>query len=377
MKLYSLVALVTFFSIGMMGSRVIIPLVSDDLGASTIHIGFIVSLFSILPLFFSIKIGKMIDSMNFKAPIYLSVILGGIGLILPFILQYLVSIIFSQLICGISHTIFALSTQRYAGLAYGSDKRDIAIAQFSLGMAIGSFIGPLLAGILSDIFDYFMAFAILGVVGLVSILIVIRLENNQPLKSTSDKNNIKNFSFLHLLKSKRLRVAIIISTIVLFAKEIFIAYFPLYANELGYSSTAIGIIVSIHTVAAILIRIFLSYLLENYSVEQLVIVSIIYSGIILLIFPFFNGIIVVTILSFLLGLGLGLGQPLSITMTIHALAPENTGEGLGLRITFNRLTQVIAPITLGGIASLLGLTGVFWFTAFFVLVMQFFLLRKG
>ncbi|MFD1851515.1 MFS transporter [Oceanobacillus bengalensis] len=376
MKLYSFVILVTLFSTGMMGTRVVIPLVSNELGASTIGVGLIVSLFSILPLFFSIMIGKIIDKMNFKIPIYISIVLTGIGLILPFVFPHIVSIVISQLICGVSHTIFALSAQRFAGIAFGLEKRDIAIAQFSLGMALGSFIGPLLAGVLSDIFSYYAGFAILGVISLLSIFLVIKLNSTSNDSSRANKIDNNNPSVRNLLRNKQLRAAILISTIVLFAKEIFIAYFPLHANELGYSSTMIGFIVAIHTVAAILIRVFLGYLMERYKVGRLVMVSIIYSGIILIIFPFFDQIIMVTLLSFLLGLGLGLGQPLSITMTVHSLDPSHTGEGLGLRITFNRLTQVIAPITLGGIATVIGMTGVFWVTGILILGLQSLLVTK-
>lgn len=376
MKLNNLVIFVTIFSTGVLGSRVIIPLVSKDLGANSIHVGIIVSLFSILPFFFSIKIGEKIDSMNYKFPMYLGVVLGGIGLIIPFIHPKLVSIILSQLICGVSHTIFALSGQRFAGLAFGREKSHFAIAQFSLGMALGTFIGPLLAGMLSDLFDYYVAFAILGILTFTSIFFVFFLKGTSDTSDFNNKITTKKSSALHLLSSRQLRTAILLSTIVLFAREIFTTYFPVYADELGYSSTNIGFVVSVNTIAAILIRIFLSNLLKNYSVTKLVTVSIIYAGLILFIMPFFDSLTVITILSFLLGLSLGLGQPLSIMMTVDALSSNSTGGGLGLRITFNRLTQVVAPIALGGAASLFGISSVFWITSFFVLGMQSILYKK-
>lgn len=66
------------------------------------------------------------------------------------------------------------------------------------------------------------------------------------------------------------------------------------------------------------------------------------------------------VLSFILGMGLGIGQPLSISTTILSLPKNRVGEGLGLRLSVNRLTQVVGPITFGAVANLLGYSAVFW-----------------
>lgn len=360
--------LVTFYATGMMGTRIIVPLVSHELGASTAEVGVMVTLYSILPLLLSIKIGKFIDRRNFRSPILLGVIFAGVGLVLPFFFQHLYSIALSQLISGVSHTLFALAAQRYAGLAFGEAEQDKAIAQFSLGMAIGSFVGPLLAGLLADVFNYYVAFGLLGALSFAAILFVFSLRNDKVTNAASSYHR----SAFSLLKSSSLRAAILMSVIVLLAKEIFIAYFPLYANELGYSSSTIGVIVAVHTVAAIIIRFFMGYLLRRYAQDILVFFLILFSIVNLMMIPLFDNVVVITLLSFLLGLGLGLGQPLSIALTIHALADDEAGEGLGLRITFNRLTQVIAPVTLGSISTLFGMKGIFWGTGLAMLVMQFY-----
>ncbi|MFC0557602.1 hypothetical protein ACFFH4_00860 [Halalkalibacter alkalisediminis] len=52
------------------------------------------------------------------------------------------------------------------------------------------------------------------------------------------------------------------------------------------------------------------------------------------------------LLSFILGLSLGMGAPLSISRTITTLPKNRVGEGLGLRLSLNRLTQVVFPVLL-------------------------------
>ncbi len=85
LKLFSFMILVTIYATGIMGTRMIIPLVSHELGSGTSEVGLIVALYSILPLLLSIKIGKFIDTKKFKAPIFISIVLVGIGLLLPFV----------------------------------------------------------------------------------------------------------------------------------------------------------------------------------------------------------------------------------------------------------------------------------------------------
>ncbi len=50
--------------ISIAGSRPLIPLYASNLGASPTEIGLIVALFSSLPMFLSIKAGKVIDRIG-------------------------------------------------------------------------------------------------------------------------------------------------------------------------------------------------------------------------------------------------------------------------------------------------------------------------
>lgn len=367
MRYFPFIMAVILYSIGMMGTRILVPLVADDLNISATKIGIIVALFSLLPLVISIHIGKMIDEMNFRLPIFISIFFAGIGLSLPFLFQNIISISISQIISGVSHTFFIVSCQRYAGLAFGKQSQDYSIVKFSLGMAVGSFIGPFLAGLFSDLFNFYISYGILGLISISALIFSFNLSNE-----TIEPKNIvfKKENSLRLLKNKHLQSAIIMSTIVLFAKEIFIAFFPLYASNIGYSSSTIGIIVSLHTLAAIIIRYFMEVLIDLLNEQRLIFILIIISVFSFAIIPFISNIVLLTLNAFILGLGLGLGQPLSIILTIRSLSEEKAGEGLGLRITFNRFTQVLSPIALGGMANLFGMKSLFIITALAMTSMQ-------
>jgi len=353
--------------IGIGGTRPLISLIlSNQLHASTWQIGIIVALYSFIPLFFAIKIGKWVDRIGSRRPLIVSTFFGSMALTIPFFFQTMVGMGLSQLLAGISQTILAVSAQSYAGNTKDPQKRENHVAIFSIGVSIGSLIGPLLGGLLSDHFGYFQAYIILATIGLISSLFTLILKEVRT--QSAEKIKKGNGKIFELLSISNVRKAFFLSTLVLVGNDIFVTYFPLIATKIQISNTMIGFIIALNSGAGIFIRWALSMLLERFTRNQVIIGSIVISGVTFLLFPFFHSFIILSVLSLVLGMGLGIGQPLSITTTILSLPEDRIGEGLGLRITSNRLTQVMGPIIFGLFANGLGFASVFLITGAFLIV---------
>ena len=69
------------------------------------------------------------------------------------------------------------------------------------------------------------------------------------------------------------------------------------------------------------------------------------------------------LVSFLMGLGLGGTRPISMMLMFAHSPPGRTGEAMGLRLTAENLTRLVAPFLFGVIASAAGLAAVFWLNA--------------
>ncbi|TCS84510.1 MFS transporter [Tepidibacillus fermentans] len=365
---YYIIAIISaFFMIGIGGTRPLISLVlANELNASTWQIGFIVSLYSFFPLFFAIKMGKWVDRVGSKKPLLISTFFGSIALMIPAFSPTIGGVGLSQLLSGISQTILAVSAQSYAGNTKDPRKREINIAIFSIGVSVGSLLGPLLGGLFSDRFGYFRAFFYLANLGLISSLFTLILRENR-ITSSHSPDSLKGNIF-ELLTIPNVRKAFFISSLILIGKDIFGTYFPLIATKSEISNTMIGFIIALNAGAGIFIRWVLPILLDRFTRNQVIVGSILISGITFLLFPLFNNLLLLTLLSLILGMGLGIGQPLSITTTILSLPEDRVGEGLGLRLTSNRLTQVLGPILFGIFANLLGFASVFLITGVFLIV---------
>lgn len=357
---YVMFICVCLFMTAIAGSRPLIPLYARDLGASHAEIGVIVALFSFLPLFLSIKAGKAIDRIGVRGPLILGVLFGSLSMVVLVVFNNLAGIYISQISSGLAQLIFVLSMQAYAGQFPKSKLREYFISVFSIAVAAGSFIGPLISGVLSDFFSNTYAFFILGIVILAAIPSSFLLKKLQVKKMQPVKQGEKVENAFQLLRIQDLRKAVLVSSLVLLAKDAYIAFFPLLAAEKGVSTVAIGVIISLNAAAGILIRSILPWIVRRLKRNLIITLSIVVAGIIYILNPFVDSVIGLSILAFVLGFCSGIGQPLSIFTTINSLPQDRVAEGLGLRLTFNKLTQIIAPLSLGAVSGIAGMSGVFY-----------------
>lgn len=367
----------SLYMIGIAGSRPIVTLYASELGASYFEIGLLVTLFSVLPLVSSIFLGRKIDKIGQWKPLLASVVLGGLSLSFPLLFRGIAGIYGSQIIGGLAQIIFVVAFQSFVGRHSKKKMRDYFVAIFSIGMASGQFAGPLLGGLIAERMSYVNSMAILGLFIFMTfpMLLLLNVKNISQAKRM-DREAIKEKA-IDLLKIADLRRAIVISAVILLAKDIFTAYFPLLGVDKGFSLTAIGIIISLNSAAGLIIRIVLPALLVKFNESQIIVFTIMSAGLLFSLFPLFENALLCSILSLLLGFSLGIGQPLSISMTINALPVQRVGEGLGVRLTVNKMTQVLGPLLLGGISSVMGMTSVFYFCSAAILTGSVNLLKKN
>ncbi|MED4784863.1 MFS transporter [Brevibacillus choshinensis] len=360
------VLFITFgFQIMIFATRPMMTLYAADMGAETFRIGILAATFAFFPLLFAIHAGKIADYFGDRMPLFLSNIGCAVGLTLPFLFPTLWSLFVSQAIVGVSHVFINVCMQNVLGKAATKENRDHYFSVFSTVVALASFIGPVLGGYLAEQFSYASVFMVSVAISVIPIgfsLLIPAMVGQKKEKATEDAGN----SFT-LLKIPLLRKALATSALVLYSRDIYVAYFPLYASHLGISDSSIGWIIAIQGLAMVPIRLFLAKLAEVAGRDRVLLFSILTAGISFLLIPFVSNVVLLLILSAIMGVGLGCGQPLSLTTTYNASPKTRTGEVLGLRLASNRLSQLIAPLFFGVIGSWGGLVAVFYISGAFLL----------
>lgn len=349
---------------GITGTRPIVPLYSIDIGISPEELGILVAVFALVPLLLASFAGSLMDRHGMGRALVLGAIVGAIGLVLPFIVSGKPGLYTSQLVAGTGFTIFILAAQNQSGrYATSPWAREQSMAVFSMGVAMGSLIGPFISGFVAQYLGYDWAFLILALPALLSTGFVIPLMAQDKNYNAGQPASTQSASFGNPRKIFRYHRymfrAFLVSSLILMGKDMFVAYFPLYALSLGISAAWIGIIIGLHNAGGVVVRFLLLPIVRLVGKNKVIILSIAFAGISFFALPFTESVAGLIIVSVAIGLGLGLGQPLSITRTIALSPPSKVGEVLGFRLACNRLTQVLTPLAISGVVVLTGVSGVF------------------
>ncbi|ETX31021.1 MFS transporter [Roseivivax isoporae] len=358
---HPLVAFAAFFHLaGVLGTRPIVPLYASELGIGPAEIGVLVALFATLPLFLALRAGRWLDLRGSRSMLITCTIVAALGLALPELMPGRPGLYASQVVTGSASTLFILAAQRSVGaLAAEAGARERNVAIFSLGVALASFAGPFPAGFIAETLGYGPSFLMLGGVTLASLLVAVRLPADRP-DATPGVAPFPAGNPLRVLGyNPYMGRAFLISSLILMAKDIYVAYFPLHAASIGLSAGTIGVIIGLHNGGGVVMRVALLPLVECFGKNRVVVSSILLGGILFLALPMLDGIVLLTLASIGIGLALGLGQPLSISTTIALSPRDKLGEVLGVRLGFNRFTQAVVPLGFGGAVLVTGVAGVF------------------
>lgn len=367
-------AAATFFSVSaIMGTRPVVPLyaVSLDIGAG--EVGVLVAVFSLLPLLIATAAGAWMDRHDQAIALILGSAVAALGLLLPFFFTGRAGIYVAQVVAGFGFTVYILAGQSSAGNPHkDSWTRERHIAIFSMAIALGSLIGPALSGYMADQIGFgltFLIMALKGTLALIPAVVLLMRERrtSRALPPGAGRSKTSPPAGTPWPEPRRImgyhpymHRAFLVSILILMGKDMYVAYFPLYAIEAGISATWIGIIIALHNSGGVVMRVLMLPLVRLFGKDRVIVASILSTGLVMLLLPLSQNVWVLLAVSLGLGLGLGIGQPLSISRTINLSPPDKVGEVLGFRLTLNRLTQVVTPLCFGAMTLVTGIAGIFW-----------------
>lgn len=344
-------------------SRPTFPLYAHQMGATTFTIGLLTATYAVLPLFLAISAGKIVDKIGDRLPIIGGMTGLGLGMTLPWIWPSLTSLFLSQLVMGLSSIFVNISLQNVLGNTAPPEQRNSYYSYFSTINSLAFVIGPLASGYLIQHVSFNSVF-IMGVLTyLISIMCTRYLPN---IKQAKEQEKVSLAESISLLKVVPLRKALIGSALSVYSRDIFIAYFPLYALQRNIPVDVSGRILALQGLAMVMVRIVLPKL-YRFGVKNILNISIIIGGLSFLGIALSTTIFGMSFWSILIGLGLGCGQPISMNVAYNSSPKSRTGEVLGLRLSLNRLSQLSAPMLFGMLGSSLGLVSIFYTGGFLLL----------
>ncbi|MBA4422496.1 MAG: MFS transporter [Syntrophus sp. (in: bacteria)] len=357
--IFYLVIIATLINqIAFKGSKVLMSLYAMNLGADPFIVGVLISLYSLFPLFLAVYAGRLSDRLGPRIPMLLgSLGLAG-GLLLPFLLPRLATLLVSAAIIGCLYIFYTVSVQHLIGSFGSGEQRTRNFSTFSLGVAVSAMFGPTLAGFSIDLAGYELTYLILALFPAAPAVFFMFFARELPRAEAANQQAQKHT--IDLLRNVPLRRALVTAGVIETGLELFNFYMPIYGHSLGLSASVIGIIMGAFAAAMLLMRIAMPIMVRRSSEETTLFGSLGLAAAICVLFPFVSDVYLLVGISFVLGLGLGCCSPLSLIITYNRAPDGRSGEAMGMRQTVNKFIQVLLPLIVGTLGSAFGVGPAFW-----------------
>jgi len=145
-------------------------------------------------------------------------------------------------------------------------------------------------------------------------------------------------------------------------------FIPIYATEIGASHSDLGIITMINLAFSALGALSAARVQERFGYRSTVIVSALLIGGSMLAVPFISTIPLLMITQISCGIGSGVLMTLFMVLSIRGLPREQQATAMGVFQAVYAIGMFAGPFTSGFLGSGLGISTVFYLTAFFSLI---------
>jgi MFS family permease len=351
--------------ISMRGAKMLVSLSALQIGATPFQVGLLAALFAAFPLLLAVYAGKISDRIGVKRPMVAGTLIITGGLLVPLGIPGLMGLLVCSALVGLGHIFFHVSVHNLIGAYGGGEARTRNFATFSLGASIAAFLGPSLTGFSIDGWGFPPSHIFLAAISVLPAAILIAYPRLVPARAPRTKE--EHGGSLALLADPGLRRTLIMSGVTLTGIELFTFYFPVYGRSIDLSASAIGLVMASYAVAAFIVRLGMHRATRRIGEIGVLTASLFIAGATYMLVPLVHDAPLLAVVAFLLGLGLGCAQPLTIILTYNHAPPGRSGEALGLRLTVNKLTQIVVPLAFGAVGSAFGLLPVFWANGVFLL----------
>ena len=339
----------------------LVPLQALALGASPGLIGLLMSVTAVGSLLVAVPAGAAVQRHGTRLPMVLACLLMAASSALPALSPTLGAIFVGLTLFEIGRILVIVGAQGHvANLGTGRDS-GLDFGWYGSAAAIGQTIGPAAAGLLMDHLGYRPTWAVIA--GLLALTGLGFTRLIGPGRFTSQEQNRVRYTRerLRRLLNVPAMVAILASFVVIFAMGARTTFFPIFMEELRYSATLIGAVLSLRALVSVSSRLIMRWFVRLCGGRfPALLVSMASLAVGVGLTPFCRDLASLAVLTVLVGIGTGFALPLSMATVADGVRPEDRGVAMGLRLSGNRLAQLVNPLLFGLLIQWFGMATAFW-----------------
>jgi MFS family permease len=335
-----------------------------ELDVPTAWLGALTASFAVVPLVLAVPSGQATDRFGERRVMLVGAVLMALsGAIFWTERGGAAGLVLGSVVLGTGHLLSVVGQQAAVANTAGPGRFDTAFGYYTFAASLGQAIGPGLitvlggTGAIPDTTPIFATATALGVVLLICTAF-LRMPVREKASGAAATGGMGT-----LLRLPGLVRALVISCVVLAAVDITLVYLPALGADRGLAAGFVGLLLTLRAVASMTSRLFLGRLVHWVGRRRLMIVSVGLSAVSMAVLAAPLPATAMAVVVVLLGLGLGVGQPLTMSWLAEVAPAGLRGRAMSLRLTGNRLGQVLLPSAVGLVAAGVGAAGVLAVTA--------------
>ena len=336
-----------------------------ELDLPIVWLGVISAGFALLPVFSAVSLGRFIDRGNDSRAAWIGaalVLLAAAGFwgwstSALHLLAFTVVLGFGHMFCMASHQMLAVRCANMRG-------REVAFGHYMVAVSTGQGLGPFIVGWLGGSATVPATGYLFGIglcAAVLCLAVALTLRPAPPPAAHQSAGPMVTVGTL--MRMPGMAAVLMASVVTVTSLDLLVVYLPLIGAERHVDASDIGMLLAIRSVAALVARVFYSRLLMVLGRLRLTLVSIAVAAAAFAVLALPSlPLMYLAIVS--VGLGLGIASTTTLSGIVDLAPAQARGTALSLRITGNRVGQVLVPFLASLIATATGTAGILLVIAF-------------
>ena len=238
-------------------------------------------------------------------------------------------------------------------------------------------LGPIVGGLLVDLWGYRAVFISVLALAVPSFFLASRVKPRARSFPQAALVWTAHKSARSMLSLPGVGVILFISFMVISGQSLRQSFYPLYLQNVGLSSTLIGVVIGAGSLTSMLVRPFVGGGVSRFGYSPLLAGATGLATLSIGVTPLVSSFVPLMIASAGLGASMGVTQPLTMSLMADAVTADLWGLAMGIRQTVQRLATVASPIAFGVLVAQFGLGSSFFLGELTMGVAMLVILRLG
>lgn len=336
----------------------LVPLYAVKLGAGGLQVGIIIASFNLARTLSNPLAGRLSDRWGRKPFIAAGLLLYALVSVFYVMVSRAETLVLVRFLHGFTSVLVGPVAMALAADIAPQHRLGRYMGTLNMAVMLGLGVGPVLGGIIRDLFGLPAAFYTMGGLALVTFFgVTAFLPGSNRSKASAGAKSIS--SFKKLLSHRFVQGIFLLRFFVAAGQGSVYTFLPLLAREMQLSSSQVGIILGLNIFIIALLQRVCGDLADRFSPVRMIIIGTFITGLAVPGMPYVDGFISILGLNVLMGIGNGITMPAGFVITGQLGQKMGMGSVMGVTDAGWSLGMIVSPVLSGIIMDTLGLSSIF------------------